>query len=145
MLYKKDRIALISMCIVHAYSSYFTMVQLPLAFCGSPPGSPLSKGGFGVSVAGIGNTEGGFGKRSRGVVAQGQRAFCAPSIRFFFLWKNPSTLQQPPAFLCYSLKIVAEGFDCSTLQTFQRDLAETVWGVGNFLQKMVNPLWHVET
>lgn len=129
------------MCIVHAYSSYFTMVQLPLAFCGSPPGSPLSKGGFGVSVAGIGNTEGGFGKRSRGVVAQGGKgSFARPSICFFYLGENPSTLQQLPAFLRYSLKKVAEGFDCSTLQTLQRDLAETVWGFGYFLQEMVNPL-----
>ena len=128
------------MCIVHVSSSYFTMVQLPLAFCGSPPGSPLSKGGFGVSVAGIGNTEGGLGKRSRGVVAQGGKGpFARHRYAFSILGKpfNPST---GSPFLRYSLKKVAEGFDCSTLQTFQRDLAETVWGFGNFLQKMVNPL-----
>ena len=101
MLYKKDRIALISMCIVHVFSSYFTMVQLPLAFCGSPPGSPLSKGGFGVSVAGIGNTEGGFGKRSRGVVVQGAKGLSRAHLyAFFYLGENPSTLQQPTAFLC---------------------------------------------
>ena len=94
LLYKKDRIALISICIVHAFSSYFTMVQLPLAFCGSPPGPPLSKGGFGVSVAGIGNTEGGFGKRSRGVVAQGAKGLLRAIYTLFLPLEkpfNPST------------------------------------------------------
>ena len=99
MLYKKDRIALISMCIVHAFSSYFTMVQLPLAFCGSPPGSPLSKGGFGVSVSGFGNTEGGFGKRSRGVVAQGGKgSFARHLYAFSILGKTLQPFNSLPLF-----------------------------------------------
>ena len=76
---------------------------------------------------------------------RGQRAFRAPIYMLFLSWGKPFNPSTGSPFLRYSLKKVAEGFDCSTLQTLQRDLAETVWGFGNFLQKMVNPLWHVET
>ena len=58
---------------------------------------------------------------------RGAKGLSRAIYTLFLSWGKPFNPSTGSPFLRYSLKKVAEGFDCSTLQTLQRDLAETVW------------------